>query len=207
MRRWGDTLIVAGAAVGIVLVLYHGLPVLLFGALGIFLGIAYSAPPLKLASRGMGESAVALGFGVLPVGGAAWLQAGFISWQALLLSLPVSIWIANVLLINEIPDITADRMTGKLTVPVRWGVRLTGYYYLASNLAAVGLLGVAVALGYLNATALSLSCIMLLPAFHATTAIRHWNEKPQMMEGAIKLTLAIHAVNCLWLLGWIIVVH
>ncbi len=43
--------------------------------------------------------------------------------DALLVSLPVSAWVAAILVINEVPDIEADRRAGKLTLVVRWGAR------------------------------------------------------------------------------------
>ena len=52
----------------------------------------------------IGVEFVGFGFGVLPVITAEWLQAGSVSDTGLLLSLPVALWIANVLLINEVPD-------------------------------------------------------------------------------------------------------
>jgi len=204
MRRWGITLLILGILTGLALILYSGMVVLILGCLGLLLGIAYSAPPLKLASRGLGESAVAVGFGILPVVGAAWLQSGIISWQALLLALPVSLWITNVLLINEIPDITADQLAGKRTLPVRLELRTTALLYMLGNILAVALLVIAVALDYLQAMSLSLSFLLLLPAVYATRAIILWKQRPSMMEDAIKLTLVIHAVNCLWLISWYI---
>jgi len=204
MRHWGVALLYSGALTGLVLAYYRGPGVVLLGGLGILLGVLYSAPPFKLAARGLGESAVALGFGVLPVVGAAWLQSDSVSWQALLLSLPISLWIGNVLLINEIPDIRADGQTGKRTLPVRLSIANIAALYVVSNLIAVALLVYAVALGYLQAMCLSLSFLLLLPTIFATRAILKWHEHPSLMEDAIKLTLVIHTVNSLWMLSWLI---
>jgi len=204
MRRWGITLLVAGALVGLLLAYYRGTGVILLGIIGLLLGLAYSAPPLKLAARGLGESTVALGFGVLPTVGAAWLQADTISMQALLLSLPVSLWIGNVLLINEVPDIQADAATAKRTLPVRLSLTTIAVLYMTSNIVALALLMLAVALGYLPAMCLSLSFMLLIPAIFATRAINKWHTHPAMMEDAIILTLIIHALNSLWIISWLI---
>jgi 1,4-dihydroxy-2-naphthoate octaprenyltransferase len=204
MRRWGNALLLLGAMVGLVLVVYKGYPVLVFGIAGIFLGVAYSAPPLKLVSRGIGEFTVAIGFGVLPIVGAAWLQSGQLTWLALLLSVPVGIWVANILLINEVPDVNADRAAGKQTLVVRYGLKFTAGLYLLTNVAALVLLIWAASLQYLNSLALSLCALMLLPALYACSAIVNWATKSHMMETAIKLTLTIHAVNSLWLVSWYI---
>ena len=202
MRRWGQLLLVMSAVLGIALVAHKGYMVLAFGIVGVFLGVAYSAPPLKLASRGIGESAVGIGFGVIPVVGAAWLQTGQISWEALLLSVPVSIWVANILLINEVPDCNADGKAGKNTLVVRFGMNFTAGLYFVLNALALGALVWVVALGYLPAMALTLCVLLFIPAILATRAIANWRIKPEMMENAIKMTLTIHAANCLWLFGW-----
>jgi len=204
MRRWGHLLLVLSAVLGVALVAHKGFMVLTFGIMGIFLGVAYSAPPLKLASRGIGESAVGIGFGTIPVVGAAWLQTGYFSWEALLLSVPVSIWVINILLINEVPDCVADGKAGKNTLVVKFGLRFTAMAYLALSAVALAALVWAVALNYISALALILCVLLLVPTVFIARAIVNWKIKPEMMEGAIKLTLTIHAANCLWLLGWYI---
>ncbi|WP_455221847.1 UbiA family prenyltransferase [Kaarinaea lacus] len=204
MRRWGQLLLAMSAVLGMALVAHKGYVVLVFGIVGVFLGVAYSAPPLKLASRGIGESAVGIGFGVIPVVGAAWLQSGQLSGEALLLSIPVSIWVANILLINEVPDSKADGEVGKDTLVVRFGLRFTAGLYLLLNSLALACLVWAVLLNYLPALALSLGFLLFVPVILATRAIQNWQVRPEGFEGAIKMTLAIHAINILWLLGWYI---
>ena len=51
--------------------IFFPLLVVVFGVAGIVLGVLYSLGPVKLASLGLGEIAVTLGFGVIPVTGAA----------------------------------------------------------------------------------------------------------------------------------------
>ena len=55
------------------------------------------------------RATVAIGFGALPVLGSVWLQTGFVDLGAVLLCVPVSAWAAAILVINEVPDIDADR--------------------------------------------------------------------------------------------------
>ncbi|MGD8572220.1 MAG: prenyltransferase [Gammaproteobacteria bacterium] len=202
MRRWGQLLLVMSALLGVALIFHQGFMVLVFGLTGLLLGVTYSAPPLKLASRGLGESAVGIGFGVLPVVGAAWLQTSTFSWEALILSVPVSIWVVNILLVNEVPDRTADRNAGKNTLVVKFGLTFTAALYLLLSFVAVGTLAWAVWLNYLSPLIMIIPGTLLIPAAIASRAIMRWDNQAQLMEGAIKLTLTIHAINCLWLLGW-----
>jgi len=67
------------------------------------------------------RAAVAVGLGVLPVLGAAWLQTGFVDSGAILLCVPVSCWVAAILIVNEVPDAETDGRAQKRTLVVRWG--------------------------------------------------------------------------------------
>ena len=112
MARWGTSLLAMAAIAGIVLIYLKGAMVLYFGITGVLLAVLYSLGPVRLASLGIGETAVAIGFGIVPVAGAAWLQGATLDSALLVYSLPVSLWVAAILLINEVPDITADGATG-----------------------------------------------------------------------------------------------
>jgi 1,4-dihydroxy-2-naphthoate octaprenyltransferase len=92
-----------------------------FGIAGIILSIAYSIPPFQLSYRGFGEITVGLTFGPIIVNGAYFLQANRIDVAPILLSIPLAFLIANVLWINEIPDIEADRKAGKMNQVARRG--------------------------------------------------------------------------------------
>jgi len=55
--------------------------------------------------------------------GAYYVQTGHYSLQVLLISLPVALFINNVLLINQFPDAESDAKTDKKTLVVRLGKR------------------------------------------------------------------------------------
>lgn len=201
MAQLGVALLVVAALAGLALFFARGPVVLLFGLAGIALGVLYSLGPVKLSTIGLGESSVAIAFGVLPVTGAAWLQGASIDSALLLFSLPVSAWIAAVLLINEVPDIEADGASGKNTLPVRLGLDGTARLYLAIQLAAaivVVLLSAQKALPLLAPLA---PLALLVLAWRAASAIRSGIENRASMTQAIESTLAIHTVGCLWLTG------
>jgi 1,4-dihydroxy-2-naphthoate octaprenyltransferase len=131
------------AAVGLVLVWATGSATLLWiGVAGIVLGIVYTAPPVKLVHRGLGEIGVAIGFGPIMLLGAYVVQTGSLSWEAVVASIPVGILVALILYVNEIPDRVGDAAAGKRTLPVRLpqGV-VTGAYLVAAVLAFVVVVG------------------------------------------------------------------
>ncbi len=121
MARLALGLCAASLLIGAVLAYVRGPGVILLGAAGLGLGLIYSLPGPQLSARGVGEAAVALGLGVLPVLGAVWLQTGLVDLNALLICIPVSCWVAAILIINEVPDMEADRRALKRTLVVRWG--------------------------------------------------------------------------------------
>ena len=110
------------ALVGLVLLATRGSPALLvIGALGFVISIGYTAPPLKLVYRGLGEIAVAVGFGPLMLLGAYVVQTGgALSWEPFAASIPVALLVALILYVNEIPDRRGDARAGKVTLPVLW---------------------------------------------------------------------------------------
>ncbi|HEV3474463.1 MAG TPA: prenyltransferase [Actinomycetota bacterium] len=140
----------AGIAIGLYLAVTRGFwPLFTIGAIGVAISIAYTAPPLRLVHRGVGEIAVALGFGPIMLLGSYFVQAQRISSEAVYLSIPVAILIALVLYVNEVPDRRGDAAAGKRTLPVRLSKEavIGGYvgalvvtYALIAGGAAAGLL-------------------------------------------------------------------
>ncbi len=204
MARWGGGLLIVSVVPGGLLVIDRGLGVLAFGLGGLALAVLYSAPPLRLAARGLGEATVGAAFGVLPVVGAAWLQSGRLDANALLMSVPVSLWVANILLINEIPDAAADRAAGKRTLAVRLGKRGTDALYLASNLLAALVVGAVIVRGLLPVWAGVGSVVLLGLAVGAAITVLGGPSRARLRY-AIEATLAIHALGTLWLIAWVAV--
>ena len=113
-----------GGAIGLYLNhISKGNVILLIGAIGIFLGVFYTAKPFRIGYGTFGELAVGIGFGPLVVLGAYYVQAQELSVNAFLISLPIGILIALVLYINEFPDYNADKSVGKNTLVVFLGKR------------------------------------------------------------------------------------
>jgi 1,4-dihydroxy-2-naphthoate octaprenyltransferase len=202
MALWGTLLLILGIAFGLGLVFHSGMLVLLFGVAGVALGLLYSIPPVQLNARGLGELAVAAGFGILPVAGAAWLQSGISIMGALVLSLPIACWVMAILLMNEVPDLKADQATGKLTLVVRLGLNRTRWLYLLIQVLALAILAVVVSLGMLqNSTWLVPGIFLLLAAIVAAFGIGTVTAR---LKRSIQLTLMIHMLGGLWLIAWIL---
>ena len=92
--------------------------------------LAYSGVPYPLASHGLGDLFVFIFFGPVAVCGTYYVQARQLSPSAIWLSLPVGFLITAIIVVNNLRDIATDRKTGKNTLAVRLGVRLTRLEYL-----------------------------------------------------------------------------
>lgn len=200
MRRWGIALLLLGIVTGVMLAYLKGGMIIAFGLTGVALGVLYSAPPLRLSAHGLGEIAVAIGFGSLPVVGAVWLQTGELSIDAALISLPLGIWIANVLLINEVPDVAADAASGSRTLAVRLGGTGTRWlYFTGQTVAAITPLILAV-MGLIPLWAGLVLVLTLVPAWKAAQAIVTPPAERDRLRSGIEATLGIHAVGSLVLI-------
>ena len=199
MVRLGISLLGIAAIVGFVLFLMKGVMILAFGITGVVLGVFYSVGPIRLSSNGLGELAVAITFGIIPVTGAAWLQSGVIDDAAILFSVPISAWVAAILLINEVPDIEADAATGKRTLPVRLGNSGTAMLYIAINIVALAAVVLLIAKQLLPLVAVLVPIGLVILALKAAGTIRQGLQNRCELTRAIESTLAIHAIGALWL--------
>ncbi len=201
MTRLGMGLIATAMLLGLALTIQKGPAILLFGLAGIVLGVLYSLGPIKLSSLGIGETAVAVAFGVLPVTGAAWLQGAPIDTALVLFSLPISAWVGAILLINEVPDIEADGSTGKNTLPVRLGLPGTSQLYFVLHVAAAIVIVYMTLQQILPLLAPLVPLGLLVLAWRAANAIRGGIQDRKTMTQAIESTLGIHTIGCIWLAG------
>ena len=99
-----------------------GFLLLFFLVTAVLLGLFYTALPVQLSYRGLGEISVFVGFGPLGVVSAYFIQLGEINWELTLISsIPIAFLIAMVLFLNEFQDNEADQEAGKNTLVVVLG--------------------------------------------------------------------------------------
>jgi 1,4-dihydroxy-2-naphthoate octaprenyltransferase len=200
-------LFAAAGAIGLALVAVTGSTTLLWlGVAGIALGIAYTAPPLKLVYRGLGEVAVAIGFGPIMLLGAYVVQTGRIDPEALLLSLVPGIFISLILFVNEIPDRRSDAAAGKRTLPTRFGPSVILGAYLFAGLAAFGIIVAGVVFGVLPWGALlALAALPILFRVHA--GLRASYDSPYALMATMGLNVNLNlVVGGLLLIGYALVI-
>lgn len=151
--RLAAALLAVVVPAGIALAAFSGPGLLVIGLAGLLLGWAYSAPPLALMKRGLGELTVGASWSLLVIGGDYVQRAGF-SALPLAASLGLALLVADILLINGFPDAVSDASVGKHTLVVRLGPAAAARLYRAVALIAHGALLACVIAGVLPTAAL-----------------------------------------------------
>jgi len=103
------------------------LPLLLVAAVCI---VFYSPVILKW---GWPEWAPGIGLGFLPVIGVYFAQAGEYTWPVAIAAVPSGILVHNLLLLNEFPDVEADKKAGRKTTPITIGGAAASKFYVATT--------------------------------------------------------------------------
>ncbi|MDQ3940368.1 MAG: prenyltransferase, partial [Actinomycetota bacterium] len=200
MRKASIALYAVGIAIGLYLTATRGIELLWIGIAGVFLSIFYTAPPLRLVHRGLGEIAVALGFGPIMVLGTYFVVTQRLTFEAFYASLPVALLIMLVLYVNHIPDRPADEKAGKRTVVVRLSKAaiVKGYAIFAGAAFALILAGALAGLMPLY----SLIALATIPlAIQVYKALGSHYESPYELMGAMGKNIMLHLFTGLLLIA------
>jgi len=143
LYRVGALSLGIAGVIGLYFVLTRGwllLPLLLFAGAAV-----YFYTPV-FARLNLGEFMAGFNLGPLAVLGAAFVQTGTYSLTAFLAAVPPGLMIANVLLLNEVPDMEADRDGGRRNLVTTLGRSGAVQVYSALEIIAYLWIVVAVAL-------------------------------------------------------------
>jgi 1,4-dihydroxy-2-naphthoate octaprenyltransferase len=151
----------ADLAILVVLTWARGWPVLVFALTGFVLSVAYTAPPLRLKKRGLGEPDVFVVWGPLMVCGTYYCALGAVGWDVVVASLPYGLLCTTVLMGKHIDKIPYDAPLGIRTLPVIFGADRARAVTLAMMVGFYLLVGVAVLVGAMPWPALLV--VMALP--------------------------------------------
>jgi len=139
--RWvAIALILCSLALGILFQVLYSTPIWFLGLilLGNLLGWFYSAPPLRLAYRGLGELVMVFSIGLLIPGLGYLVTSGQLDPDGQLFTVPLMLYALAFILSVENPDMESDRLGNKRTWVARKGRRfgfsLTGASLLLASL-------------------------------------------------------------------------
>lgn len=133
------------AAVGATLIIWGGWWLVFVGiAIAIF-ALAYSTGPFPLSHNGMGELAVIIFFGFIPVIFTEYVQTGILYFHSttLFTAAAVGLLAANVLIVNNYRDVDDDRSVGKKTLAVILGKKFMSAAYFTDGVIAIIFLAMA----------------------------------------------------------------
>lgn len=194
---WGLLLLVGLG--GLWLAVKTGGGLLPLGLAGLVLAWAYSAPPLKLMSRSLGEVTVALVW-FLVILGADYVQRRHFFLIPASAAASFALLTAALLLINGFPDAPADARAGKITTVVRLGPDRACALYAVLVLLAHGWLALSV--WWLIPPTQALWGMVSLPvSLVALFWLVRFRHKPQHLKPALALTVMavlLHGLGMAW---------
>ena len=121
----------AACAAGAGLLCYGGWGLLWVGIACLLFAYLYTAGPWPLAYNGLGDVAVILFFGVVPVGFTYWIQTHAWTAQTTFAALACGLVIDTMLMVNNFRDREEDARCGKRTVVVLFGKGFGKWAYFA----------------------------------------------------------------------------
>lgn len=160
-----------GVVCGLVLMTYGRPWVALLGLFGLGAAYLYSAAPLQLMSKGLGELTIFLAFGPILSLGAYYAISGSISAAGFFVGLPLAFLITAILWINEFPDLEADTAAAKEHLVARLGLDRSRFVYAG---------------------------LMLAPFFCLPLLLEFFHFPGHLLAGLVALPLAVRAIQQIW---------
>lgn len=138
MRNATFGLLLAACSVGCLLIQWGGFWLIAIGVAIALFAIAYSAGPWPLSHHGLGEIAVIIFFGFIPVLLTTYVQTRVPEvWHATwMIGGAIGLMGANVLIVNNYRDESDDRAVGKHTSVVIAGRKVMGNVYFINGILA-----------------------------------------------------------------------
>lgn len=160
--------------IGVFFIVVRGWAILPLGALGVIIIYTYT---IWLLRNPIGSLvAPGIGFGLLMVMGTHFVLTGQYSWTSFVASLVPTFLVSDLLLLNQFPDVEADRTVGRRHYPLLIGRKnsavIYGLFLLGAYLSIV--VGVTLKLLPLPALLGLLTLVLAIPA--ARTAYRYADE-------------------------------
>jgi 1,4-dihydroxy-2-naphthoate octaprenyltransferase len=194
VRQWFMTCFLAGLAVGMLILFLmpkgQGV-VLAITFLGFLGGYFYTAPPARLAYRGLGEFDIFLFLGPMPALGTYAVLTGTIGWRVVWLSFPIAGLITLLLWINQYTDYESDKTAGKKNLVVRLGLKHARWGYLLLNLFVFGVAVWAVRADLIGEGFLLVMLALPLSIRSVYRAVRYY-DVPEKIRAAQADALMLH---------------
>jgi 1,4-dihydroxy-2-naphthoate octaprenyltransferase len=187
--------------IGIYFILERGLPLLPLFIVGAVFVLAYTSFLTKIG--GLSELSAGLGLGTLPVFGIFYILTGEATGAALFASIPSGFLVANLLLINEIPDAEADKVGKRKTLPIILGKRGAAMVYSALTILTYVWIAAGVVAGYMPVWTL-LGCLTLPMAFKAISGSFKYDDMSKLIPALGANVMVVLLTQLLMGVGFIL---
>lgn len=176
---------------------------IVLGLLGFAIAFLYTGPPFPLKYNALGEIGVYTAWGILIPLGSYYLVTGRISLAPILVALPISILIVDVLLANNIRDIEADRGAGIDTLATRLGFNASKRLF---KTLIYGAYAASFLIILLDKSLIIASLLGLLSAGEARRVASMFDENPSPPDADPRTAVLVQRFSILYLIGLIITV-
>ncbi len=152
----------------------------------------YTAPPLKLKARGLGEVMMVIWFGPALVAGVAYVQVGAFPLPLMLMGVPIGFLTTAILVANNLRDLEEDAAGGVRTLAHRIGPRAAAWLYVFLVVGAPGgitLVGLAC-----GRPLLALTMLSLLTVIGPVRAVLAGRRLPDIDARTARLPLSVGAI-------------
>jgi 1,4-dihydroxy-2-naphthoate octaprenyltransferase len=165
--------------IGLYFLRLRGVAMLYVGIPGVLVVACYT--PWMIRRPWLCLFAPGLGFGTCMVLGTCVALSGHYTWTAFFASLAPFCFVSDLLLLNQFPDIDADRMVGRRHLPIVLGVRKSSVIYILFLLLGYLSIGVGVWLRYLPPGCLLGEVTLLLAVPAMFRAYRYGEQHEQLL--------------------------
>lgn len=110
-------------SIGAILILKYGWILFVIGLLGLLISISYAGGPKPISYTPFGELIAGITMGIGITCTVLYMYVGNLSQTLIIISLPLTIYISQILLTNNICDIKSDKVAGRKTLPIIIGYR------------------------------------------------------------------------------------
>lgn len=178
--------------IGLHFALARGLAIIPLGLLGLLVIVIYT--PLLTRLPALCLIAPGLGFGTLMVMGTHFVLTGQYSIIAFVASLVPFFLVSDLLLLNQFPDVEADKTVGRRTLPIVIGRRNAAAVYTLFLLLTYVSIGIGVAMKYLPTVCLiGLATIVL--AVPASINSFRYAEEPEKLTPSLGINVVINLIT------------
>lgn len=194
-------------AIGLYIVFTRSPVIFLFGVVGVALGIFYTAPPLKLAYRLLGEITWLASFPLTALGALFVQSPIFRPGDAIVMSpaivativtiVPIALLATAGLLVLELPDYHADRKARKVGIAVLAGKKTTTVLLIVLCAIAFGWLILSVASGFLSGLALLALAGLPVLAWMVRGLVKHSESPAKIVPHIVAGVVSIYLISAI----------